>query len=120
MHDSGLAKEIAQWRKDESEWLSFAEAAPSALDTAQIEAVVAKEIAAGMPTMPAFDDDEDFGDDEDFDDDFFPPMPPELRDMAEMLGPDAMAQLLAQVIEEETKKGKRRGRPRIDDRDVPF
>jgi hypothetical protein len=120
-HDSDLLKRIGEWRDKELDWLDVPEQAKAALGAEEIGRVVQCEIEeravpTSQPDSP--DDDEECqcpaccakrgG------------LPQELVGMMDQLGPEAVAQALAEMLGIGGKKKRGRRRSRLDDFDLPF
>jgi hypothetical protein len=125
-HDSELLTKIGLWRQEVSDWADFADYATAAPGTEEIGRLVEREIGdRDYPGTPPEGDDEDYLDD---DEDCQCPaccaqrgqLPPEMREMVEQLGPEAVMQALAEILGGGGKKKRGRRRGPLDDLDVPF
>uniref|UniRef100_Q01SX7 Uncharacterized protein n=1 Tax=Solibacter usitatus (strain Ellin6076) TaxID=234267 RepID=Q01SX7_SOLUE len=122
-HDSELLTKIGLWRQVVSEFTGFGEFATAAPGTEEIGRLVEREIGdRDYPGTPP--DEDELEDDEDC------PCPaccakrgqppPEIREMVEQLGPDAVMQALAEILGGGGRKKRGRGRGPLDDLDVPL
>lgn len=126
-HDSDLLKRIGEWRVELLEMFDVPEQAQAALDAEEIDGVIRREIKQrAYPTSrpPEFPDTgctcpkcrakrgglpAGIG------------MPPEMIAMIERMGPEAVAEALAEMIGVGGRKKRGRRRPaEFDDLDVPF
>ena len=132
-HDSDLLKRIGEWRDEAMDWLDTPEVAQAAIGSEEIERVVQREMAErGFPeSRPA----SRAGSPRDSDDDGecqcpeccvargeLPELPPELMEMVEQMGPEVVAQALAEMLGVGGKKKRGRRRPYLDlySDDAPF
>jgi hypothetical protein len=130
-HDSDLLSRIGDFRAELLEWFDAPEAAKAAIGSDEIGRVVQRELEArefplsGPPTpYDADEDDEDDGEcqcpecsaarGE------LPAMPPEMIEMLEKMGPDAVAQALAEMLGIGGRKKRGKRRPFLDSGDLPF
>jgi hypothetical protein len=120
-HDSDLLKQIGAWRDESLGWMDTPEKAEAALGTDEIGRVVEREInERALPTSrPKLTDPDDYCD--------CPQcsaergeLPPELMEMVEELGPEVVAQALADMLGIGGKKKRGRRHSRLDDLDMPF
>ncbi len=118
-HDSDLLKRIGEWRDELLGWLDVPRQA-QAVGAEEIGRVVQREIKERKfpASRPDFQDDEDCqcpacraerGD-----------LPPELMEMMDRLGPDALAQAMAEMLGAGGKKKRGRPKPPLDNMDLPF
>jgi hypothetical protein len=121
-HDADLLSRIGEWRNELMDWMDAPDAAKTAIGSEGIAAVVQGEIEArDFPqSRPAFAPDDD-----DYDEECqcpeccaargeLPEMPPEFVEMVERMGPDAVAQALAEMLGIGGKKKRRRRSPFAD------
>jgi hypothetical protein len=119
-HDSDLLKRIGEWRAEELDFLEVPEQAAAAPATEEIDRVVQREIQerAFPASRPSSRDGEECqcpsclaerGE-----------LPRELMDMADQIGPDVLAQALAEMLGIGGKKKRGRRRSPLDDSDFPF
>jgi hypothetical protein len=126
-HDSDLLNRIGEWRNELQDWLDVPDAAKAAIGSEEIGRVVQREMEArafpeSRPASPPdSDDDEECqcpaccaarGE--------LPELPPELMEMVEQMGPEAVAQALAEMLGIGGKKKRGRRRRYAGDDDFPF
>jgi hypothetical protein len=125
--DFDLLKHIGEWRDRELRWLDVPDQAGAAPDSAGMDQLIEQEIRArefpGTPPDPDYDDDEDEAGEEICD---CPKcrarreeIPPELAELIDQLGPEAVAEMLQNMFGAGKRK-KRGRRSLLDDDDFPF
>jgi hypothetical protein len=120
-HDSSLLERMGEWRDESLGWLDTPDRAQAAMSAEDLGRVVERETRErAYPTSPP-----DLGDaDEDCQCSACcaargEEMPPELAEMLDQFGPDALMEALAGILGG-GKKGRGRRRPHLDDSDLPF
>ena len=126
-HDSDLLSRIGAWREALMDWIDAPDVAQGAIGSEEIGRVVQREIKerdfprSAPPTPYDSDDEEECqcpeccaarGE--------LPDLPPELKEMVEQMGPEAVAQALAEMLGIGGRKKRGRRRQYLDDRDFPF
>ena len=128
-HDSDLLNRIGEWRDELMDWMDAPEVAQAAIGSEEIARVVQYETAErGFPeSRPGspFDSEDDGecqcpeccaarGE--------LPDLPPELMELVEQMGPEAVAQALGEMlgIGGKKKRGRRRPYPDLYSDDAPF
>lgn len=147
-HDAGLLKQIGEVRNESFDWLDAPDSARSTIDNEEIGRIVQQEIKArAFPAEPSDElDDPDFLDGDDFLDEEnypfpdrraaggempfdpslgLPPdlakvLPKEMLDLVKQLGPEAVANILGEMLGFNKKKKRRRKGSRDDDFDLLF
>jgi hypothetical protein len=133
-HDSDLLNRIGECRNESMYWMDAPELAQAAVASEEIEHVVQREMAErsfpetrpkSLPSSP-FDSDDDDGECQCpeccAERGELPDLPPELMEMVEQMGPEAVAQALAEMlgIGGKKKRGRRRSYLDVYNDEAPF